>query len=277
MGEAIGRGDDADDTCEAESELRGDRQRQQVRIAVARGRLRRGGLDAAFLVWEEAQRAGIAGAPRRRQREYDLRACTHRLHLPSGKRLRQRRARCGDHLAETRVGLGGVRNRQREREIGTLGNAGLAADKPLRLRRQRRLAAGSEIGCRRQRDEMQRFVLVPVIDERADRQGTRRRPFDGARRDAGRQRPGKRRRQPRVTWVAPIGMPAVGDLEPQRHRGRLSGYERRPFGDQLGFDLVGFDRHGIRDPCQREQRGDDGQAGGTNRFHRLFSSCQKMM
>ena len=250
-----------------------DGQRQCIR-AVARpcDRLRRGRLDLIFGVREKVECAGIGGAGRRRQRQNDSLSVSARFGAPSAVQTpRQRRARGGDRGAPLRIHLRAFRDRQRELEIGTVGNAGFLAHEPIGARRELRSFTGLRVARNVERHEMQDRSFVTVVDERPDLQRLRRRPFDRAGVKMRRQLPIDRRRQPRIAGIAPIGMPTVLDLEAQRDGRRPARNDGGTFGDELGFDMGRLDRRRARERRVHEQRERATQPKPSEMRHHRFA------
>ena len=164
------------------------------------------------------------------------------------------------------IGCRRGRHRQRQREVGALGNADLLADQPIGAcaqhlrgaRRQRRLGGD--------RHRQQHHAVVAVIHVRTRRQQMRRGPLDRPGLDSGRQLPIERRRQSGIAGISPVGMPALLHREAQRHHDRLAGNDRRPLRDELGLDVLRLHGGGERARRERKRRQRDSHArGGAKR------------
>src|SRR5580698_7280921 len=99
---------------------------------------------------------------------------------------------------------------------------------------------------------------ITVIDEGRDLKAMRCGPDDIAGRESGRQLPGQLGRFAGIARIAPIGMPALADIEFERDPELLTGSDGGNLADQASFDIVrGYGVAGERESRRRgKQQGE---------------------
>ena len=189
--ESVRRSEHTGKISERTAQRRRHWQHQHVAVAFACERLRRRRLDAVDRVGEKAHLTWIAAGRGRDELQRNGVSASFCICLPAGKRPGEGCALRRDGLAPTRIGLRRACNRQRQREIGAFGNTCFLAHEPIGAGGERHVASREEIGRGRQRDEMQHFVFVPVVEKRSRGEQARRGPLDGSGRHTRGQLPFK--------------------------------------------------------------------------------------
>lgn len=250
--------------------IRRPRQSDLDRPALSGHRLCCGVVDQRGRIGKEAQLGRVGGESRYAEREaFALRLEPSELAM----RPRQGGERPGNPLLRTRIGDALGCDRQVEREAAFLGDTDLVADEPGRLRleserlaRPRRLRNGD-------RDRQNHAVLEAEVHQRLEREGLRGRPGDRPRARSTRERPLDAGRFAGIAGVAPVGMPARGDLLVECDVELLARLHRVALGDKRGSDARGYSRGRLRgDRCRHRQS--ERERGGPRQPYHAFD-CRR--
>ena len=207
-------------------------------------RLRRGILDHAVVEGIERERldTGERRAPFLAERDHELPADD----LGAARRRRgtgQLGARPIKQLGRGRILRSPRRGHGKlQVKIRALGNAHVGAHEPACLRFEVEGRRGFQVGRGGDLDEMQGLLRVAVVHQRRDHEAVGCGPLDVARGEARRQAPRDLRGLSGIAGVAPVGVPAVADVELERDPERLAGCDRILLAQQPSPDIVGRDR-----------------------------------
>ena len=232
------------------------RQRQGQAVGAALDGLRLGVVDDRGVEGEEVGVRKVGAL----QRLASDRQGQHQPLLGEDARQTGRGRRIGQGLGDRTAPLGirlgqTLGDRQRQGQLGVLGNADLLADQERGLGLEGDDFARLGVGRRGDRDRQHHLVLVAVVHQRPGRLARRRRPDDVAGGPAARQGPGDPGGLAAVAGIAPVGVPALVDLLAQGDVGGRARRDRLVARHQLGDQMAGVHRLG-----GGRQRPDEGES-----------------
>jgi hypothetical protein len=252
-----------------------DFHRQVQRIVAARQSLRRRVFDAAFIIGKESQRLdlGQRRAPLLPQGDDQLTALEARCR---GRQLGggQFTARFGEERRLLRVDTPCVGARgYAQSEIGGLRDTHIGANQPTGFRGQIDGRACLQVLGSGNLHQVHGVLRITVIDQRRHLEAMRRGPDDAARGEARGQLPGEFGGFTGIPGVAPIGMPALANVELQGDPGRLAGTYTAKLADQPRLDIIrSNDIAGHRDAGRRESGGGEEQQPQQTKY-RFAHNC----